>query len=104
METLARATLFEQGELADRVYILVSGRLQAVVGHAAGGARILGEIGRGEIIGEMAILTGEPRSARVRALRDSELVSLDREAFDRLVVRYPQMLMALTRLVIHRLR
>ena len=104
-KTLARgATLFEQDELADRVYILVSGRLQAVVGDAAGGARILGEIGRGEIIGEMAILTGEPRSARVRALRDSELVSLDRQAFDRLVVRYPQMLMALTRLVIHRLR
>jgi NTE family protein/lysophospholipid hydrolase len=104
-KTLARgATLFEQDELGDRVYILVSGRLQAVVGDAAGGVRILGEIGRGEIIGEMAILTGEPRSARVRALRDSELVSLDRQAFDRLVVRYPQMLMALTRLVIHRLR
>jgi lysophospholipid hydrolase len=103
--TLVRgATLFEQDELADRVYILVSGRLQAEVGDAASGARILGEIGRGEIIGEMAILTGEPRSARVRALRDSELVSLDRQAFDRLVVRYPQMLMALTRLVIHRLR
>jgi CRP-like cAMP-binding protein len=35
-----RLVLFEQDELADRAYILVSGRLHAVVGDAAGGARI----------------------------------------------------------------
>lgn len=102
---LARgATLFEQGDPGDRAYVLVHGRLQASVRAAAGGEKIVGEIARGEIVGEMAILTGEPRSARVRALRDSQLVCLDRPAFEQLIVRHPQMSMALTRLVIHRLR
>ncbi len=102
---LARgATLFEQGEPGDRAYILVNGRLQASVRNPAGIETIVGEIVRGEIVGEMAILTGETRSARVRAQRDSELVSLARPAFERLVARYPQLLLSLTRLVVHRLR
>ena len=98
------SVLFDQDEVGDRVYILVLGALAGRRSRRGGRREVVGEIGRGEIVGEMAIFTGEPRSARVRALRDSELVSLDRQAFDRLVVRYPQMLMALTRLVIHRLR
>ena len=98
------ATLFEQGEPGEHAYILVGGRLQASVRDAAGGEQIVGEIVRGEMVGEMTIFTGEPRSARIRALRDSELVSLDRPAFEQLIARHPEMLMALTRLVIERLR
>src|SRR5262249_52131573 len=81
--TLSRGTvLFEEGDPGNHAYILVSGRLQASVRDATGGERMVGEIARGEVVGEMAIFTGEPRSARVRALRDSELISLDRPAFD----------------------
>src|SRR5262245_42795420 len=103
--TVARgATLFEQGDRGEYAYLVVSGRLQASVRDAAGGTKIVGEVGRGEVVGEMAILTGEPRSARVRALRDSELVFLDRAAFERLITRHPELLLSLTRLVIQRLR
>jgi NTE family protein/lysophospholipid hydrolase len=103
--TLPRGTmLFDQGDPGDHAYILVHGRLQVSVRDAAGGEKVVGEIARGEVAGEMSIFTGEPRSARVRALRDSELVSVDRPAFERLMARHPGMLMGLTRLVIHRLR
>jgi lysophospholipid hydrolase len=103
--TLSRGTvLFEEGDPGDRAYILVSGRLQASVRDAAGRDRVVGEIARGEVVGEMALFTGEPRSARVRALRDSELVSLDRPAFERLIAGRPQTLLGLTRLVVQRLR
>lgn len=98
------ATLFEEGESGDRAFILVNGRLQASVRDAAGDETVVGEIVRGEIVGEMAVFTGEPRSALVRAVRDTELVSLDRATFERLITAYPQMLLALTRLVIRRLR
>src|SRR5262249_11105216 len=57
-----------------------------------------------EVVGEMSVFTGEPRSARVRALRSTSLVSADRAAFERLIARRPEMLVELTRLVIHRLR
>ena len=98
------STLFEQGEPGDNACILVSGRLQVSVRDAAGGEKVVDEMVRGEIVGEMTLFTGEPRSARVRALRDSELVSLDRPAIEQLIAKHPQMLMALTRLEIERLR
>jgi len=97
-------TLFEQGDDGQTAYILVNGRLQVVVRDAAGAEKTVGEVQHGEAVGEMAIFTNEPRSATVRALRDSALVALDRAACEQLVVKYPQTLMALTRLVIHRLR
>jgi NTE family protein/lysophospholipid hydrolase len=103
--TLPRGTiLFEEGDPGDRAYILVNGRLQASVRDGTGNARVVGEIARGEVVGEMAVFTGEPRSACVRALRDSELVSLDRPAFERLIAGRPQTLLGLTRLVVQRLR
>src|SRR5262249_54855251 len=64
----------------------------------------VGEIAPGEVVGEMSIFTGEARSARVRALRASSLVSLNRAAFERLIARRPEMLVELTRLLIQRLR
>ena len=96
--------LFEQGDPGEAAYILVNGRLQVIVRSAAGAARVVGEVRPGETVGEMAMFTGEPRSARVVALRDSDLAMFERRAFDRLMAKYPQALMALTKLVIKRLR
>src|SRR5687768_4720248 len=96
--------LFEQDDPGEAAYILVNGRLQVIVRSAAGTARVVGEVHPGETVGEMALFTGEPRSARVVALRDSDLVMFDRSAFDRLMAMYPQALMALTKLVVKRLR
>ena len=96
--------LFEQGDPGEAAYILVNGRLQVIVRSAAGAARVVGEVRPGETVGEMAMFTGEPRSARVVALRDSDLVMFERSAFDRLMAKYPQALMALTKLVVKRLR
>jgi lysophospholipid hydrolase len=96
--------LFEQGDPGEAAYILVNGRLQVIVRGAAGTARVVGEVRPGETVGEMALFTGEPRSARVVAMRDSDLVMFERSAFDRLMAAYPQALMALTKLVVKRLR
>ena len=40
------------------------------------------ELGPGEVIGELALLTGEPRSAGVRAMRDSTVLEIPRGAFE----------------------
>ena len=63
---------------------------------------MLGEIGRGESVGEMALLTGARRSASVAAIRDTELVKLSKESFERMVERQPQIMLAITRLIINR--
>ena len=95
-------TLFAQGEPGDALYVVVFGRLRAEQREASGQGRVLGEIGRGESVGEMALLTGEPRSATVSAIRDTELVMLTKTAFEQLVEREPRVMLEMARLLIER--
>lgn len=96
--------LFSQGDAGDALYLLVSGRLQAVVEEAGGHRRTVGEIVPGETVGEMALLTGEPRSASVVAVRDSVLQVCDRADFECLIDRHPQFLKHLSGILVRRLR
>jgi lysophospholipid hydrolase len=93
------ATLFRQGDRADALYIVVSGRLAAVFEEDDGTERLVREIGRGENVGELAMLTDEPRSATVHAVRDSELARLDRACFERVVSRHPPAMTRLARML-----
>jgi predicted acylesterase/phospholipase RssA/CRP-like cAMP-binding protein len=81
---LGGEVLFQEGEPADSVYLLVSGRL--IVTSAEG---TLAEVAPGELVGELALLAGRPRSATVRALRDSLLLGLPAERFRAVVGRTP---------------
>ncbi len=85
----AGETLFREGEEGDAMYVVVSGRLRATR-EEDGESRTIGDIGRGETVGEIALLTGEPRSASVHALRDCVLAGLDQPTFNELSRACPQ--------------
>jgi NTE family protein len=104
MEIAGGQVLIEQGEHGDAMYLLVSGRLRAYVRDEHGVQRLVGEISRGEIVGEMSLYTDEPRMATVLAIRDSVLVRLAKSAFDMLLASNAAMSRALTRQIIHRLK
>ncbi len=88
--------LFHQGQAGDSLYLLARGRLQAWLEPADHGqARLLGEIVPGDSVGEMSLLSGLPRSAGVRAVRDSLLVRIDRKHFDALAATHPRLVMKL---------
>ena len=77
------------------------------IGVTAGESRtvsVLGEIARGETIGELAMFTGEPRSASIVALRNSLVVKVTRAAIESTVSHDPQIGLLMTRLVIERFR
>jgi len=94
-----------QGAPSDALYVLVSGRAVAVYRDTATGAvQVVGEIGQNELIGEMGLLTGEPRSISVICARDSELLRLDRQHFEQFVATHPRVLLAISQTVIERLR
>jgi NTE family protein len=61
--------------------VTVSGRLEAFDPDAPPDQRVWGRVMPGQLVGEMAILTGDPRRATVRALRDSVLLRLTKRAF-----------------------
>lgn len=89
-------TLFHEGEPGDALYVVVYGRLRVQRGLGAQ-AEVLGEVGRGEAVGELALLTGAQRSATVYAIRDTELVRLSRDGFDRLMASHPVVMLELMR-------
>jgi len=96
--------LFRQGDPGDHLYLVVSGRLAAVIEEGNEGPRVLGEIPAGEPVGEMAIFTGEAHSASVYALRNSELLKFSKPAYERIVERHPHIMAETARLLIDRLR
>ena len=98
----AGEVIIAQGEMGDGLFLVVSGRLRVSV-TARGTERVLHDLGRGSTVGEIALLSDRPRSATVRAVRDSDLLLLRAPAFTSLAERNPAVLAAMARLLIDRL-
>jgi predicted acylesterase/phospholipase RssA/CRP-like cAMP-binding protein len=96
----AGTTLFRQGEPGDELAIVVNGRLRIVVERPERAPQTVGEVSRGECVGEFALLTGQPRSATVHAVRDSDVVLLSQALFERLLAQYPRAMLQIARAVI----
>jgi predicted acylesterase/phospholipase RssA/CRP-like cAMP-binding protein len=95
--------LFRKGDPPDGAYILALGRLRVAIETRDGTERVIDEVAPGEWIGEMALLTKNPRSATIYAARDSELVWISNEAWDELSMRFPRVLLETSRVLVTRL-
>jgi predicted acylesterase/phospholipase RssA/CRP-like cAMP-binding protein len=95
-------TLIRQGDPSDALFIVVHGRLRASIGTPGSNGKIVGEIRRRDVIGEMGVLTGAPRSATITAVRDSLLAELRVDSHGQLLTRSPELLLALARVVVQR--
>lgn len=96
--------LFHQGDAADSVYVVLSGRLRVSVTDDEGRNREVADIQRGEWIGEMALLLDEARTTTITAVRDAELLAISREGFEAATVRYPQFLLPMLQKLAQRLK
>ncbi|MFN8734377.1 MAG: patatin-like phospholipase family protein [Hyphomonadaceae bacterium] len=96
--------LFLESDPADTLWFVRSGSLGAFRRGSDGSNEFIGHIRQGEPVGEMALVAGEPHSASVFALRDTELLALDRAAFNRLIRRHPQLMQNLARTMLFRSR
>jgi CRP-like cAMP-binding protein len=86
-EHLAAGTvLIRQGEVGETFYLIEKGRVQVFVTED-GQERLVTERGPGEYVGEIALLLEVPRTASVRTVTATELLTLSRQDFDRLVQR-----------------
>jgi predicted acylesterase/phospholipase RssA/CRP-like cAMP-binding protein len=85
--------VMRRGEPSDNLLLVVSGRLRVVLELADGGETVLAEHGRGETVGEIGLITGDPRTATVYAARDSILARLPRASFQALCRRHPELMM-----------
>lgn len=90
-----------QGNPGDRCYIIRRGTCVASV-EKQGELHTVGRMREGDIVGEMAILTGEPRSAHVAAETDMQVWAITRDQFDVLVELHPELRMILTDIIADR--
>lgn len=95
--------LFRQGARSLTLFLLLSGRL-IVVRRVGDADEVVGYVRAGEPVGEMSLLSGEPHSASVYALRDTEILALGREEVLGLIERDPDLALALSRSVLERSR
>ncbi|GAA0867426.1 patatin-like phospholipase family protein [Brevundimonas basaltis] len=99
-------SLFLEGDTADTLYLLRSGRLGVFRREPVGDRppQFVGVIRPGEPAGEMAMLAGTVHTADVVALRDSEVIALPRDAFFEAARTEPDLMVELSRLMIQRAR
>jgi zinc transporter ZupT len=93
----AGETVFCAGEEGDALYIVARGKVDVVEEDSAG-SHSLAVLGPGQTFGEMALLSGGPRTATIRAAAATELLSIKREDFLRLMAADSQLAAAARRL------
>ena len=83
-------TLFRQGDTGARLYIVQSGVLEILAAQADGADPVpVAYLGTGEVLGELALLTGSPRSATARAPERAAVFTLDKAVFLDLMASLP---------------
>lgn len=94
--------LVRQGEPGDSIFVVVSGRLEAII-ESDSEERMIRVLRRADVIGEVAFITGSTRSASVRARRDADLLEIPSSGFRDLMQRHTDVGVQLMRLVARRL-
>uniref|UniRef100_A0A3Q2DHX3 lysophospholipase n=1 Tax=Cyprinodon variegatus TaxID=28743 RepID=A0A3Q2DHX3_CYPVA len=99
MAVEAGRALYRQDDQSDCTYIILNGRLRSVIRKANGKKELVGEYGRGDLIGVVEALTKQPRATTVHAVRDTELVKLPEGTLNNIKRRYPQVVTRLIHLL-----
>ena len=99
----AGQALMEEGDPGDSLYIATEGRFEICKRSGEREVVIAGS-GPGDVIGEISLLEGSPRTATVRAVSDAYLMKISREAFTQLLARSPSAALGVLRTMTARLR
>jgi uncharacterized membrane protein len=96
--------IYNLGDPADSLYIVVRGRVQVSVKDDLGEEIVLGESESGEVFGEISLLDGGPRNATAVTVEPCEVLRLDRECLQKLISSHPHAALDLLTVVGRRLR
>jgi anion transporter len=89
----AGTTIISQGDQGDSFYFIQSGAVQVVLESGGGRRESIAVLGPQESFGEMALFSGEPRSATIITVKDTTVWRLTREAWNDLIEKYPTWLL-----------
>ncbi|KAH9638381.1 hypothetical protein HF086_004183 [Spodoptera exigua] len=98
-----RRAVYRQDEESGSTFIVLSGRLRSVITHPNGKKELVGEYGKGDLVGIVEMVTQTRRSTTVMAVRDSELAKLPEGLFNAIKLRFPVVVTRLINLLGHRI-
>jgi len=92
MHFAEKELILHEGEAGDSFYIIDEGEVEVFLTSGHGSRKVLGRLKEGDFFGEIALLTGEKRSASVEALSDVRVYRLDKENFKDILESKPDIL------------
>jgi CRP-like cAMP-binding protein len=95
--------LFEEGEEGDSLYLIVEGRV-GVKKKGNEDEELVAEIGASQCVGEMAILSDEPRTATVETMEDTNLLVINKKSFKTIVRKNPEIAFHIFNILVRRMR
>ena len=100
----AGETVIHQGDFGDSLYFIYQGEVDIFIHNQEGAENLIGRLKEGDFFGEMALLTGEPRSASARITRDANLLVLHKTDFDRFLREQPRLAVFFSKVLAERIR
>ena len=100
----AGQVIYHQGDDSDAIYIVLNGRLRAILEKEDGGMRVVGEYGQGESVGELEVMTESARPATLHAIRDTELAKFPKSLFNSLALEHPGITIKISKILAQRMR
>ena len=91
--------LIQQGDKDDTLHVLLKGKLEVVRSTGAGETASLAILRDGDLAGELSFIDGEPHTVALRALCDSEVLSLGRKEFEKIIDTHPQLVYKVMRAI-----
>jgi NTE family protein len=96
--------IIKQGDVTKDVYFLLFGRIIATIENKYGESILLNEISQGEFFGEMSLLSGDLRAATLTTIKESILLKVSGENFERHLDKHPLTLRYINKILIKRLQ
>jgi CRP-like cAMP-binding protein len=93
---------FVQGDASDAAYVILDGKAAVTLSTPTGDIKVA-ELGRNALVGEMGILSDNPRSATITAADRTVALRIDKRVFLELLTQFPQMSLAVMRELANRL-
>lgn len=96
--------ILQEGQISTGCFIILNGQVEVIKSLNTAKQRFLAKLGKGEILGEMAVIDEQPHSASVRAIEETQCIMIERWDFKAQMQAYPEIALQLLPILAKRLR
>ncbi len=100
----AKTTVFKKGDPGDALYIVKSGKVNILIPSPTGVDTVIATLGKDMVIGDMAVIDDQPRSASVATVAETTFFVITKTDFKALLGSTPEIAFQILRMITERLR